>query len=80
MKKIKKERLTESQLKEVQRQLALIKGTKVYMTGAEAEIENLKGKVFTVIHGPQIMCGELVVWLDKYSGAYACEYLVKVEE
>ncbi|KAA6337485.1 hypothetical protein EZS27_014446 [termite gut metagenome] len=78
--KNKEERLTESQLREVQRQLALTKGTKVCMTGAEAEMENLKGKVFTVIHGPQIMCGEFVVWLDKYSGAYACEYLVKVEE
>jgi hypothetical protein len=61
--------------KEERRQLSMIPGTKVVMTGAEAEIENLKDKVFEVIAGPQMMCGDLVVWLKGYSGAYCCEYL-----
>lgn len=61
--------------KEEKRQLSMVPGTKVIMTGAEAEIENLKDKVFEVIAGPQMMCGDLVVWLNGYSGAYCCEYL-----
>ncbi|KAA6339743.1 hypothetical protein EZS27_012341 [termite gut metagenome] len=61
--------------KEKNRQLSMIPGTKVKMTGAEAKIENLKDKIFAVKYGPQYMCGELVVWLDGYSGAYCCEYL-----
>jgi hypothetical protein len=64
--------------KEESRQKSLVPGTKVRMTGAEAEIENLKDTVFTVTHGPQLMCGDWVVWLDKYSGAYACEFLEKI--
>ncbi|MBF0649155.1 hypothetical protein IR083_10015 [Dysgonomonas sp. GY75] len=64
---------------EEQRQLSMVPGTKVIMTGAEAEIENLKDKVFEIKAGPQMMCGELVVWLDGYSGAYCCEYLKIVE-
>lgn len=65
--------------KEEQRQLSMIPGTKVRMTGAEAELENLKDKIFTVTHGPARMCDELVVWLDGYSGAYSCEYLEIIE-
>lgn len=61
--------------KEEQRQLSIVPGTKVKITGAEAEIENLGDKIFTTTHGPVRMCGDLVVWLDGYSGAYACEYL-----
>lgn len=34
--------------KEEQRQLSMIPGTKVKMTGAEADIERLKDKIFTV--------------------------------
>lgn len=61
--------------KEEQRQLSMGPGTKVKMTGAEADIESLKDKVFTVRIGPRLMCGDWVVWLDGYSGAYSCEYL-----
>ncbi|MDR0874200.1 MAG: hypothetical protein LBN27_12170 [Prevotellaceae bacterium] len=64
--------------KEINRQLSLVPGTIVRMTGAEVEIENLGDAIFTVTHGPQMMCGSLVVWLDKYSGAYSCEFLEKV--
>lgn len=66
-------------IKEEQRQLSIVPGTKVKMIGAEAELENLKDKVFTVTHGPVRMCDELVVWLDGYTGAYACEYLEIIE-
>jgi hypothetical protein len=66
--------------KEESRQKSLVPGTRVRMTGAEAEIENLKDTVFTVTHGPQWICGDWCVWLDKYSGAYCCQYLQKVEE
>ncbi|MDR1339395.1 MAG: hypothetical protein LBK58_05010 [Prevotellaceae bacterium] len=65
--------------REESRQMSLIPGTKVRMTGAEARIENLENTIFTVVHGPKWQCGTWVVWLDKYSGAYACEYLEKVE-
>lgn len=65
--------------KEELRQLSMIPGTKVKMTGAESELENLKDKIFTVTHGPARMCDELVVWLDGYSGAYSCEYLEIIE-
>ena len=68
-------RLTEKQKKEEQRQLSMTPGTKVKMTGAEAEIERLKNKIFEVKFGPQLMGGDWVVWLDGYSGAYSCEYL-----
>jgi hypothetical protein len=66
--------------KEEARQLSPVPGTKVKMTGGEAELENLKDTVFTVVHGPQMMCGDRVVWQDRYSGAYCCEYLEKLEE
>ena len=65
--------------KEELRQLSMVPETKVRMTGAEAELENLKDKIFTVTHGPARMCDELVVWLDGYSGAYSCEYLEIIE-
>jgi len=68
-------KLTEKQKKEEQRQLSIVPGTFVKMTGAEAEIEKLKNRVFKVKYGPQLMGGDWVVWLDGYSGAYSCEYL-----
>ena len=61
--------------KEDLRQKSMIPGTKVKMTGAEASFEEYKEKVWTVTHGPQLMCGEWVVWLEGYSGAYSCEFL-----
>jgi hypothetical protein len=65
--------------KEKNRRLSMVPGVKVRMTGAEAKIESLEDKLFTVEHGPQYMGGELVVWLDDYSGAYCCEYLEIVD-
>lgn len=64
---------------EHQRQISMIPGTKVKMTGAEAEIENLKEKIFEVISGPSLICGDLCVWLKDYSGCYCCEFLEIVE-
>lgn len=61
--------------KEEDRQLSMLPGTKVIMTGAEAKFEKYIDKVWNVTHGPQWMCGELVVWLEGYSGAYSCKYL-----
>lgn len=58
---------------EDQRQMSMIIGTKVVMTGDEGRF--YPGKEWVVAHGPQTMCGELVVWLDGYSGAYACKFL-----
>ena len=60
---------------EDQRQLSMIPGTKVIMTGAEGDIPEYKDKIWTVTHGPQWMCGDNVVWLDGFSGAYCCRYL-----
>jgi hypothetical protein len=66
--------------REEERQKSLVPGTKVRMTGAEAEIENLKDTIFTVTYGPHWMCGDWVVWLDRYSRSYACEYLEKIND
>lgn len=64
---------------EESRQKSMIPGTKVRMTGHEGTFsENQKD--WTVTHGPQLMCGSLVVWLDGYSGAYACDCLEIVKE
>jgi hypothetical protein len=71
--------LTVNQKKEEQRQLSIVPGTKVKIVGAEREMENLGDRIFIVTHGPQLMCGDWVVWLDGYSGAYCCEYLEIVE-
>ena len=64
---------------EDQRQLSMIPETKVIMTGAEGNLPEYKDKVWTVTHGPQWMCGDNVVWLDGFSGAYCCRYLKIVE-
>lgn len=70
---------SEEAYEEEKRQLEMTPGTKVIMTGDEGRFpENQKEWIIT--HGPQWMCGSLVVWLDGYSGAYSCEYLKKVEE
>ena len=76
---MKMKRLTEKQKKEEQRQLSMIPGTKVIMKGSESEIERLKDVVFEVKYGPSLIGGDWVVWLDKYSGAYSCEYLEVVK-
>lgn len=51
-------------------------GTKVVMTGADIELTPAyKNKIWTVTMFPQFMCGEVVVWLDGFSGAYSAEML-----
>lgn len=61
------------------RQLSMIPGTKVKMTGDESRfIENQKEWIVSA--RPQWMCDSLVVWLEGYSGAYSCEYLEILEE
>lgn len=61
------------------RQLSMIPGTKVKMQERSGEVkvypEKFKDKVFIVIHGPQWMCGNWVVWLEGFSGAYSCNLL-----
>jgi len=64
---------------EEQRQLSMIPGTRVIMTGAEGDLPQYKDKVWNVTHGPQWMCGDNVVWLDGFSGSYCCCYLKIVE-
>lgn len=39
------------------------------------EAKAYKEQEWTVITEPQIMCGTWVVWLEGYSGCFACEYL-----
>ena len=69
---------SEEAYEEEKRQLSMIPGTKVLMTGSEGSFtENQKEWIVT--HGPQWMCGSLVVWLDGYSGAYNCKCLEIVE-
>jgi hypothetical protein len=65
---------------EDQRQLSMVPGTKVVMTGHEGTLPKYKDKVWDVTHGPQWMCGDNVVWLDGFSGAYCCEHLKIVEQ
>ena len=51
-------------------------GAKVVMTGAEIKLKpEYAKKVWTVTTLPQFMCGEIVVWLEGFSGAYSCEML-----
>jgi len=67
--------ISEDAYEEEKRQLSMIPGTKVVMTGAEGDIPKYKDKVWDVYAGPKWMCGSLVVWLEGFSGAYSCEYL-----
>lgn len=64
---------------EEMRQLSMIPGTKVKMQERSGEVklspEKYKDKVFIVVHGPQWMCGNWVVWLEGFSGAYSCNLL-----
>lgn len=54
----------------------LIPGAKVIMTGGEIEINpDYKKKVWTIKTLPEFMCGEVVVFLEGFSGAYSCEML-----
>jgi hypothetical protein len=39
------------------------------------EAKSYKDREWTVITEPQIMCGTWIVWLEGYSGCFACEYL-----
>jgi hypothetical protein len=45
---------------EEERQKSLVPGTKVRMTGAEAEIENPKDTIFTLTHCPHTMTGDFI--------------------
>lgn len=64
---------------EEKRQLSITPGTIVKMQEQSGEVKmepNLyKGKEFSVIAGPQCMCGNWVVWMEGFSGAYSCELL-----
>ena len=40
--------------------------------------DRYKNKVFTVIAGPQDVCGTICVWLEGVSGAYAMDGLTRV--
>ena len=61
------------------RQKSIVPETKVIMTGYEASLPEYRDRIWTVKAGPQWMCGNWVVWLDGFSGAYCCEYLKIVE-
>ncbi|MDH6355442.1 hypothetical protein M2132_001785 [Dysgonomonas sp. PH5-45] len=65
---------------EEKRQLSMVPGTKVIMTGSEGDFPEYKDKVWEVYAGPKWMCGSLVVWLEGFSGAYSCEHLKIVIE
>ncbi len=54
-------------------------GSKVRMTGAEIKMNPENDKEWTIIHEPIIMCGEYVVFLEGYSGAYSCEFLEPIK-
>jgi len=54
----------------------LAPGSSVIMTGADIEFNpEWKDKVWEISYGPAMMCGEWVVWLKDFSGAYSCQYL-----
>lgn len=54
----------------------LAPGSSVKMTGADIEFNpEYKDKIWKVSHGPSMMCGEQVVWLEDFSGAYSCQCL-----
>lgn len=65
---------SEDAYEEEKRQLSMVPGTKVLMTGDEGRFPENQ-KEWEVYAGPKWMCGSLVVWLEGYSGAYSCEYL-----
>lgn len=67
--------ISEEAYKEEKRQLAMLPGVTVTMTGAEGNFPEYKDKKWKVYAGPQWMCGSLVVWLEGYSGAYSCQHL-----
>jgi hypothetical protein len=51
-------------------------GAKVVMTGGEIELNPAyKNKVWTVTSLPELMCGEVVVWLYGFRGAYSANML-----
>ena len=51
-------------------------GVKVVMTGSEIEMKpEYAKKAWKVRTEPSFMCGEFVVWLEGFSGAYSCEML-----
>lgn len=50
------------------------KGNQVVMHTCP-EASKYSGKTWTVSTDPQVVCGSLVVWLEGYSGCFACEYL-----
>lgn len=61
---------------EEQRQWSMIPGTIVEMLGAEIEVTpEYKGKEWTVYAGPKVICGEVCVWIEGFSGAYSCSLL-----
>lgn len=54
----------------------LIPGAKVIMTGGEIEMNpDYRKKVWTIKTLPTFMCGEVVIWLEGFSGSYSCEML-----
>lgn len=51
-------------------------GVRVVMTGAEVDIyPEYAKKTWKVRTYPSFICGEFVVWLEDFSGAYSCEML-----
>jgi len=66
---------SEDAYEEERRQLSMVPGIKVIMTGSEGDFLEYKNKIWSVYAGPKWMCGSLVVWLEGFSGAYSCEYL-----
>ena len=57
----------------------MIPGTIVKMQARSGEVKvnpaQYEDKEFVVIHGPQWMCGNWVVWMEGFSGAYSCDLL-----
>ena len=54
-------------------------GDKVVMNDKYRVSEKNKGKEFTVVAGPQEVCGTMSVWLAGYRGCYAVDGLSKVD-
>lgn len=54
----------------------LVPGSKVIMTGGEVDIyPEWEKRQWTVSNSPILMCGEMVCWLEGFSGSYSCEML-----
>lgn len=53
-------------------------GDQVVMNDKYRVSESNKGKKFTIIAGPQEVCGTMCVWLEGYRGCYAEDGLTKV--